>query len=247
MGTVRRFFEIYFGETRDPELVRRGLANFQILAVDTTEGPGRNVSRPFFEQWNLPLPAADGAVFAIRDAVGKKVAVAELSEMSTDGKLSGTKLYALLKKYFPTFPDAKESLTTALAAAKREDKRVVVHLVHRDDVLDLLLSRFLEKSRKVLDRDYVRVVIDERARNADVVLKRLPNDKHGVAASLTVLDTEGKVLAESDDTTSGDGNFAFPILPTEILHLKQMFKETARRMKQEELEGLVKELKTWNE
>lgn len=244
---VRRFFEIYFGETPDPELVRRGLANFQILAVDTTEGPGRNVSKPFFEQWNLPLPAADGAVFAILDADGKKVAVAELAEMSTDGKLSGTKLYALLKKYFPTFPDAEESLTTALATSKREDKRVVVHLIHRDDVLDLLMTRFLEKSRKVLEPDYVLLEIDERAPNWDVVLKPLPKDKHGVPASLTVLDAEGKVLAESDDTTSGDGNFAFPILPTEIQQLEQMFKATAPRLKQEDLEGLVKELKTWNE
>lgn len=123
----------------------------------------------------------------------------------------------------------------------------MVHLVHRDDVLDLLLTRFLEKSRKVLERDYVLVEIDEHARNTDVVLKRLPKDKHGVAASLTILDAEGKVLAESHDSTSGDGNFAFPILPTEIVHLGQMFRATARRMKRDELEGLVKQLKTWNE
>lgn len=110
MRAVRRFFEIYYGETPDPELVRRGLANFQILAVDTTEGPGRNVSRPFFEQWHLPLPAAEGAVLAILDAEGKKVAVAELAEMSTDGKLSGSKMYGFLKKHFVTFPDAEESL-----------------------------------------------------------------------------------------------------------------------------------------
>jgi hypothetical protein len=230
----RRFFEMYFGDGQSLDVIRSVLANYTLLAIDTSEESPK-AARPIFDRLKLSLPSAEEATFAVLDSEGRLVASATARELSSDDHLNGPKVFAFLKKHAQPQPDAERLLADALAEAKRDDKRVLFVQSTNFSAPCLLLSRFLDDHKEVLAKDYVLVKIDRRFKNGRAVIDRIRKAEENALPWMAILDAAGKPLITS---TGPGGNIGFPIEPAGVAHFETMLRTTARRMSADELRSL---------
>lgn len=179
------------------------------------------------------------------DSKGVKVATATAESLIVDGELSGEKLFEWLRKYRPEPQDARKLLDEALAAAKSENKRVLVQETatwcgpcHR-------LAGFLNANR-VWEKDYIWIRMDHRYNGARELMAEIRDGAPGGIPWFAILDADGTKLATSNDLKSNQ-NIGFPSEVADLAHFEHMVKSTRQRLTDDEITDLIRMLTTENE
>ena len=136
-------------------------------------------------------------------------------------------------------------LDDALAAAQRENKRILVQETatwcgpcHR-------LAGFLNANR-VWEKDYIWVRMDHRYKGAQELMAEIRDGADGGIPWFAILDAEGTKLATSNDLKSNQ-NIGFPSEVTGLAHFEHMLKSTRQRLTDVEITDLIRMLKTEEE
>jgi uncharacterized protein YyaL (SSP411 family) len=133
-------------------------------------------------------------------------------------------------------PDAQTRLADALARAKRENKRVLVeqsgaHCGWCDE-----LATYLDRHRSLIEKDYVWIKIDRRFAHGEAVIEKLRPKAEGGVPWMVILDSDGKPLITSDGPR---GNFGYPGDIKDRPHFAKMWRTTARRLSEAEIDILL--------
>lgn len=257
IGVVNQHLLIVFGVPDDPRIhslmkIRfededfRPLSDeFRFMAIPTDEK-----RRPDADSLASMLTESlerDRSEFllVLLDSKGVKVATATAESLIVDGELSGEKLFEWLRKYRPEPQDARKLLDEALAAAKSENKRVLVQETatwcgpcHR-------LAGFLNANR-VWEKDYIWIRMDHRYNGARELMAEIRDGAPGGIPWFAILDADGTKLATSNDLKSNQ-NIGFPSEVADLAHFEHMVKSTRQRLTDDEITDLIRMLTTENE
>jgi hypothetical protein len=97
----------------------------------------------------------------------------------------------------------------------------------------------MDDHRAVLEKDYVVVkVMDGVDEHVAEVIDKLSRKDQGIPWQ-AIAEPDGMVLATCEGPL---GNIGFPSSVEDIRHFRQMLDHTVRRLKSDELDGLVKSL-----
>jgi thioredoxin-related protein len=216
----------------DPKVREKLAGEYHVVRVD----PAAADAGVWIKAWGLDRPG--GALFlVVLDDQGAVVVRQEAAAFEAGQQFDSAKVAAFLDEHRAEPVDAFELLDRALAEARREDKRVLLHFgaewcgwCHR---LDAFLERPEIADR--LGRDYIELKLDlERMRRAREVLARFPHATDSGIPWWAVLGPDGRTLftsfAEPEDPRS---NVGYPLEPHEIAHFVKMLRETARRLDSE--------------
>jgi uncharacterized protein GlcG (DUF336 family) len=226
-------------KTNGEELLSAALADFAVVGIDTSDTRFAAENRAFFERLKVPYPAPDDALLAVIGVDGRLVGAVAGKDVADETSENNRRLLEFLFRSAPPTPDAEKLLDEALAKAKRENKRVLVRQnAARCDPCESL-SRYFDKQRPLLDKDYVCVKLDERYGNGHRALARVRDAWEGGVPWMAILDAEGKPLITSD---SPHGNIGFPETAQEISYFAWMLRATARDLTEEDVQTLIQSL-----
>ncbi|QGQ23634.1 hypothetical protein F1728_13520 [Gimesia benthica] len=236
---VRQFMTLRYNDKE----IRDLMPSFQLLVSE--EGEANTLSEKAREiQKNLGLEsAAPQPGLFIFDAQSKQQAEISFANLSADGKVSKEKLLKFLKANpYPT-RDARELLETALKQAKEQNKRVIVQETATWCGPCRLLSLYLDRERKIWERDYIWIKLDHRWSGTHEIMKKLRNDAPGGIPWWAILDADGKILVTSNNDQDEDQNIGFPSSTSGREHYRKMLEKTAIRLNDTEINELVDALK----
>jgi hypothetical protein len=233
-----RFLSIYdYREMNaDDAHANQALANYAVSGMDTSLPERSDAIKSFLARWNLTPPAADDATLAILDGEGQLIAATTGKQLWPDKVLGGERLTAFLKEHSPSMPDAEKLLAEALAQAKREDKRVLVELSGPGCGSCIVLARYLDEHKSLMERDYVCLKVDSRFTNGEQTAKTLRPKSGGGIPWMVVLDADAKPLITSDGP---DGNIGYPGSEKGIAHFEKMLRTTAQHLHDAEIRILI--------
>ncbi len=181
-----------------------------------------------------PIPS-----LAVLDTNGRLISSRVLQEPDKQG-LSHSDLLEWLNRNAPPFPDGEALVKAARAEAKAQKKHILVReSAPRCDPCEQL-SRYLEKHKQLLEKDYVLVKLDRRFPNACGALNPMQQSPNGGVPWMAILDSNGKPLVDSN---SPQGNIGYPESAREVSYFEWMLRATAQRLTDQEINTLVRALK----
>jgi thiol-disulfide isomerase/thioredoxin len=139
---------------------------------------------------------------------------------------------------------AEDVYKKALAQAKKEDKKVFLHIGAPWCGWCKRLEAFIARPEieEIINKYYVHVKIDQdRMTGGKEFADKIREGKQGGIPWFVYLDAEGKALVTSDGP---DGNVGFPMMNAEIDYFMSMFEKTAQQIKPAELETIKTTLLT---
>jgi len=146
-----------------------------------------------------------------------------------------------LRKWSAPAQDAEIVFAAGLAQAKRESKRVLLHVGAPWCGWCRVLERFLRENERLFAADLIDLKIDQdRMTHAVKLIKRLRTAKSAGIPWIAVLDADGKMLATSDMPKKG--NTGFPSDPDEIQYFVGMLRTASQRTTPEQLAAIEKKL-----
>jgi hypothetical protein len=185
-----------------------------------------------------PLAGDRGRLLlVIFDDEGTKLAAADGESLSSDGEFSAVKFLELLQEHRVTPLDANEMLAAALTRARQDNKRVIVQETATWCGPCQMLSQFLKK-HPVWEKDYILVKMDHRWTGARERMKQFRQEADGGIPWFAVLDSDGKVLATSNEAKSGE-NIGYPSDDAGRQHFRAMLTATRQRLTDDEIAGLI--------
>jgi hypothetical protein len=230
----RRYFEICHFSMDGPQERPEKLHEFLVLAVDPQTGG------ELLAAHELSAPQEkDHAAFAILNPSGAVVATASSDDLSKDGKLDAKLLGEFLANRETPLPNARKLLADALAQAKRENKRLLVQVGGPGCSWCVVLARYLDEQKSLVEKDYLHVKIDSRMPEAKEVIGELREKKEGGVPWMTILDADGKTLITSDGE---EGNIGYPGEPKSQEHWLKMLTSTKQRLTDDDVAALMKPL-----
>jgi hypothetical protein len=139
-------------------------------------------------------------------------------------------------------PDSERLLADALSQARQENKRVFFVVTGENCGPCVLMSRFLDRYKTIIDQDFIVVKIGREQDSAsDAVIRRVRAGKPGGIPWVAILDGGGAVLATSNDA---DGkNLGFPHEELGIECFMNMISSTSRRIPSNQLMQLEESLR----
>lgn len=220
---------------------------YEHILVDYGQPPGKNV--PLSRQHQAD-PHNDGIPYlTVLDAEGRMFANFSVKPFETRGAdgsfsydLSQVAKFLTANKAAPVAAQSK--LDRALAAARREEKKVYVHFgapwcpwCHK---LDDFLSR--PDVASTLGQDFVFVKIDtDRNPGGQALLDRLSDKKADGIPFSVIVGVDGQVIAPGLDVEGQ--NFGFPVETTEREGFAAMLKKAAKNLTPKQIDEVVEKLK----
>ncbi len=210
---------------------------YELVMVDN------RFDKPVIEKWKIQ---PNGYPYlAVLDSTGKKVVEQETGALEIGDKHDPNKVRAFLEKWKPAPLDANDVFASALAQAKKEDKRVFIRVGAPWCGWCRRLDAFLAKPQieTILKKDYVSVKIDQdRMKGAKEVIQRIRKPTEGAGIPwYAFLDKDGRILITS--SKPGAGNIGFPADPkTEIPYFVQMLKTTRSKLTDADIDLIAVEL-----
>ncbi len=210
---------------------------YELVMVDS------RADKPVIEKWKIE---PNGYPYlAVLDAAGKKVVEQETGSLEIGDKHDPNKVRTFLEKWKPVPLDANDVFASALAQAKKEDKRVFIRVGAPWCVWCRRLDAFLARPQieTILKKDYVVVKIDQdRMKGAKEVIRRIRKPTEGAGIPwYAFLDKDGRILITS--TKPGAGNIGFPADPkAEIPYFTHMLKTTSSKLTNADIELVAAEL-----
>lgn len=230
---VRAFFDARYndgqiGAVRD---------DYLFMAIPTDAKQGEAAAKLATKLGESLAGEHGGLLLVILDEAGKKLAMADRASLSTDGAFSRPKLLELLQEHRITPLDGNQLLAAALAQAKRENKRVIAQETATWCGPCQMLSQFLKK-HPVWEKDYILVKMDHRWTGARERMEQFRQDSQGGIPWLAILDSDGTLLATSNDAKSGE-NIGYPSDDVGRRHFRAMLIATRQRLTDDEIAGLI--------
>jgi hypothetical protein len=144
---------------------------------------------------------------------------------------------AFLKQNMPPARDARALLTAASEEAQKSGRRVWIVVAGPRCGPCFLLARWMDEHHTVLEKDYVIVkVMDGVDEHVAGVIEKLPPHERSIPWHV-IAEPDGTVLATSEGPL---GNIGFPGSVEGIRHFRRMLDLTVRRLKSDEVDGLVR-------
>jgi protocatechuate 3,4-dioxygenase beta subunit len=236
-SAAKRFFGYYFG--LDDEIpgrdLRQALGDCPVWAIDAAAKEMQSEGRRFTAKLNLEWPQTGAAVIGLVGANGILLGETRLPTLAADGC---ERLAKFLNEQLPAQPDAQQLLAGALARAKHDDKRVLIECTRGPCGPSVLMSRFVDSHRDLLEKDYICIRLDGRFIHAEEVMARLRQRESRGIPCIVIVDADGKRLAASD----ARGSVGYPNSPAAVADFESMFVDTSRNLTVAEIERLVKDL-----
>lgn len=228
----RRYFEICHRSATGRSQERpKNLHEFMVLAVDPAKAGDA------FEKHKLLAPGGpDEATFAILNPDGSIVAQTNSADLSTGDTIDAKLLAEFLANRRAPLTNARRLMREALDQAKREDKRVLVQEGGPGCSWCIVLSRYLDAHKTLIEKDYVHLKLDSRMPEAEAVIGELRAQKEGGIPWMVILDAHGQKLITSDAET---GNIGYPGEPGSRTHWQKMLTTTRQRLTDDELAELM--------
>ncbi|GMW01722.1 MAG: hypothetical protein AMXMBFR84_28590 [Candidatus Hydrogenedentota bacterium] len=163
----------------------------------------------------------------------------ETGSLEIGPKHDPAKVLAFLNQWKPAKADAQARLEAALAQAKKDDKKVLLHLGSPSCGWCRKLEAFLAKPdvEALVSKDYIPLKIDLATMdNAQAVAAKYRKVEGGIPW-MAILDADGKTIVTSDGP---QGNTGYPVAPEEVAYFKTMIEKTARHMTSADQDALLK-------
>lgn len=219
------------------------LDSFLVIPVATSStkhAAARDLARSMGVKLNSD---ATGFDLYVTDTSGKQRAHADFAALSADGKVSKQKLLKFLKANQVPVRDARELLEQALQQARQQNKRVIVQATATWCGPCRRLSLYLDRERKLWERDYIWIKMDYRWTGAYKLMEDMRNGAQGGIPWCAILDADGKILATSNNDKDEGKNIGFPGTPGDCEHFRSMLEKTAIRLNAMEINKLIEALK----
>lgn len=172
----------------------------------------------------------------VLDSAGEVLVRQNTEELEEGPRHDVKKVIEFLRKWAPEKKDAAKVLEQAIAEARRDDKRVLVHLGAPSCGWCHRLTELLAELNDEFARDYVVVKIDTaRMSGGEEIEKRLRQNGEGGIPWIVILDSSAKELITSDGPK---GNIGCPVFEHEIEHFMVMLERTRQRIGKEDLARL---------
>jgi hypothetical protein len=237
---AKRFFQFRYDYFYNREArasvdndAQRALAEFVIVAI------APDAAADVLTEYGVSRPAAGDATLAILNAEGKLAAQWPLAELLDGDVLDASRLGVFLKTQRVELPDAQELLDEALAEASRTDKRVLIQLGGPGCGWCVVLSRFLDAHKELVEKDYVHLKLDARMPGAEDVIARLRDQPDGGLPWMAILNVDGRTLVTSDAEA---GNIGYPGDEAGRSHFEHMLRTTRQRLSNADVTTLLEAL-----
>lgn len=208
---------------------------YQVVLVDIGK---MDKNGDITSQYGVDLKKAGVPYLTVLDADGKVIANQDTGALEAGDKHDPAKVQAFLKKNAAPQLDAQAVLSGALARAKSENKRLLVHFSAPWCGWCHKLEDWLAQPQiaALMAIDFVDLKIDtDRMTNADAVSKQLGRDEKGGIPWMVILDADGKALVNSNGPS---GNIGYPAKPDEVGHFMKMIQSAARKLTAEQLKSI---------
>lgn len=177
----------------------------------------------------------------VLDSDGKVLVNQETGALEKGKNHDPKKVKAFLEKWSAPVQNAEQVFADGVAQAKRESKRVFLHVGAPWCGWCRVLDRFLYENESLFAADFVNLKIDEdRMAEAKPLLKRLRPAKSSGIPWIAILDADGKTLITSDAPKTG--NTGFPSAPEEISYFMDMLRKTSVHTSPEQLAAIERKL-----
>jgi thioredoxin-related protein len=177
----------------------------------------------------------------VLDSDGKVLVNQETGALEKAANYDPQKVKAFLEKWSPEALDADKVFADALSQAKRESKRILLHVGPPRIIWSRMLDQFFDQNASLFASDFVNLQIDqERMTNGVPLIKRLRPEESWGFPWYAILDAEGRPLVTSD--APGSDNIGYPLDPREIGYFMQMLHKTIQRTTPEQLALIEKKL-----
>lgn len=179
----------------------------------------------------------EGAIFAIAlDAEGKELGRIEIDPKHADASKASLKF---LHEFAPQPDDANKKWSDAFALAAKTDRKVWVRVSQRFCEPCLVLNRWLDDQKELIEKDYVLLKVDNaRDLGGPEVAARFWDRKSGMGVPFhAIFDASGSKIIDSAGPL---GNIGAPSGYEGGKHLKKMLSSSRTRLTDEEIEKLVK-------
>jgi thiol-disulfide isomerase/thioredoxin len=230
---TRDFMDVRFRDTE----VARALDGFRTIAVSIA-GELREPAILLTDNLGVTLPTDESqSMFCIVDIHGALIASKSSEEFFADGKVNRESILDFLAEHSIKPFDAQALLNETLARAKAENKRVFLQETATWCGPCWSLSQYLDRTRDVWEKDYIWLKMDHRWTGAIDVMQKIRNGAEGGIPWIAILDSDGKVLATSNDD---DGeNIGFPSSQLNKSHFRKMINDTKIRLSETEMAQLM--------
>jgi hypothetical protein len=213
----------------DDSKVGVALADYQLIQVAASaEGAGE-----LAEKLGVELDEASLPMWQFSDASGEELLVETVTQL--DGAIDRAELLVTLASHAPEPLDAREILQESLAEAEKSNRLVIVVETTTRSESSRKLNRFFESQRKILEKDYLWIEIDQRWLNSKEVMDEINPDRRRSVPWFAIIDHNKGVMATSDGAR---GNVGFPQGEDNVEHFLLMLELTMLRMTEEDVEVL---------
>ena len=196
-------------------------------------------SKKFWESYVSQLPAENEVIFLVLGNNAEELGRITVNALEADSA-------AMVAKFIEANRiadiDAQKTLDDALILAKSSDRKVWLQFSQTRCGPCFRLSRWIDKHKKVLDKAYVFIKVDDiRNKNGRKLWKKYVGKRSMGIPFSVVLDAEGVTLEESLDNQGS--NIGFPSTFEDSLGFRRIFNATAKeRLSPEEIDALVKSI-----
>lgn len=188
------------------------------------------------QQYNWPAANDQQLVACIYDGQGRETGRAVVSASGEEFD----KVVELVNKLAPSTKDAEENWKAALQEAAKSNRRVWVRLSGKNCGPCHLLTRWMDKHKAVLDKEFVMLKVDwGNDRQADAIAERMTKGRlvgipfHGIYSA------DGSPLIDSYGPL---GNIGYPGGLESLRHFRQMLETGCIHLNANEIDELVKSL-----
>lgn len=227
---TKKLVGLYF----DDDLRSSVFGEYCTVAISTA-GDKLPQAEALAKQLGITLPK-DSPLVVAEDADGKVLSVLEPSALfDKKGAASPDVLRAFFARNAVPRQDGRAIFDAALAEAKRENKRVLADQMGVGCGPCITLASFLEKNRRLWEKDYIWIKMDLRWPHATEIMKSLKTKRELGIPWVAILDSNGKVIGRYLGFPDGDD-------AADIDRFVEMFKSTAQRMTPADLAQFKKAL-----
>jgi thiol-disulfide isomerase/thioredoxin len=230
-GWCYKLYDVFKKNAEIAPIVRN---EYQLVLVDI------DTQAKVFDRY-VPKSERKGVPFlTVLDSDGKVLVNQETGALEDGPKHDPKKVKTFLTKWAVPAADAEKVLADGLSQARRESKRVLLHIGAPWCGWCHVLDRFLYENRNLFAADFIDVKIDQqRMTHAERLTQRLRPAKSGGIPWIAILDADGNALATSDGPK---GNIGFPAEPEEIHFFMDMLRKNVRSTSATQLAAIERSL-----
>ena len=230
---TRDFIDIRLNDSE----VARALDGYRTMAVSIA-GDFHDPAKSLAEKLGIALPIDESqSLICVVDTNGAVVANLRSEDFLVDGKVNRERILDFLAEHSIKPFDAQELLNETLKRAKDENKRVFIQETATWCGPCWTLSQYLDKTRAVWEKDYIWLKMDHRWTGANELMQKIRNGAEGGIPWIAILDSDGKLLATSNDE-SGE-NVGFPTSQLAKSHFRKMINDTRIRLTEVEVDQFI--------